>query len=46
MYEPLWNVKNNDINIQLFKKLNSLKLKFDIIYITGTKSKKLNKKFL
>ena len=45
MYEPLWNVKNNDINIQLFKKLNSLKLKFDIIYITGIESKKLNKKF-
>ena len=45
MYEPLWDVENNDVYIKLFQKLDALNYNIDIIYLTGLFVKKLDHHF-
>lgn len=45
MYEPLWDVENNDVYIKLFQILDSLNYNIDIIYVTGLFVKKLDQRF-
>lgn len=45
MYEPLWDVENNDVYIKLFQILDSFNYNIDIIYVTGLFVKKLDHHF-